>query len=304
LTKVCFVEKGSGKRLHAQEGQHGDHSHDAAWSAQSVSDKQRKGTAFIMETATELHFIGSLKDKAPVQDELSRRIFACVEDRKLYISAVFGIDLLHTIHRRLCDAGMSGKPVDTLLDFIKSSTTKMDSLSSALPPQERRSILEPIRRHMIDAQTDIFQRQKAACKRAGIETQTPFFTLRRHPVLCGLMLHAERVLVQKTALNLEQHLGGLTAAVHLGNALIREGHLSNLGALQVTRRLQGDRSFFLGGNAPTTRPGYLSAYGHAIGWSAANLAASTRGGTGLAARSTKLELAVHAPFSRAVADRL
>ena len=84
---------------------------------------------------------------------------------------------------------------------------------------------------MIDAQTDTFQRQGPACKRASIATQTPFFTLRRHPILCGLMFHAERVFVQKTALNLEQHLGGLTVAVHLGNALIREGHISDLGAL-------------------------------------------------------------------------
>lgn len=125
LTSVCLTQNGPGNRLCAQEGHHGDHSHTALWAAQSVADKQRKGTAFVMETASELHFIGSLKDKAPVQDELSRRIFACVEDKKLYIFAVFGIDLLHIIHRRLCDAGTLGSPLNTLLKYIKPTMKKV-----------------------------------------------------------------------------------------------------------------------------------------------------------------------------------
>ncbi|KAH6844525.1 hypothetical protein B0I37DRAFT_432846 [Chaetomium sp. MPI-CAGE-AT-0009] len=309
FANACFRQNASGNRLRAQEGQHGDHSYSALWEEQDVNDKRNKLRAFAMETATELHFIGSLRDKAPIQDELSRSTFHCVEDKKLYISVVFGIDLLHAIHIKLHDSGRLASPLSTLQTFLESTTHSMSALSTALPAAASRTTLEPMRQHTAQAQTDIFQALKSANQHAGVASSTPFFTLRRHTILCGLLLLAERTLAQDTALTLERNLGGLTAAIHLGHAFTTSGVIPSLGTLKPTATRQPDSAFFVGGKRPTEKSQYLSAYSLAIGEPITNTAPANsntrnRNRNPLAARKQKLELAVPAPFSRAVLARL
>jgi hypothetical protein len=304
---VCFRPKSSGNVVRDQEG---DHSYSAPWEEQSVGDKRRKLTAFAVETATELHFIGSLREKAPIQDELSRNTFLCIEEKKLYISVVFGIDLLQAIHTKLHDANLLARPINALQTFLASTTTRLSALSTALPAEANRTTLEPIRKHTLHAQTDIFRALKAANKKAGVDSPIPFFTLRRHPILCGLILLVERALAQDTALTLERNLGGLTAAIHLGNAFTTQGIIPSLGNLKSTTTRQPDAAFYIGGKRPTEKSQYLSAYSLAIGESITNTASantSTRNrgsDVPLATRKQKLELTVPAPFSRAVLARL
>jgi hypothetical protein len=305
--RICFRQKVSGNQVRDQES---DHSYSAPWEEQSVGDKRRKLKTFAMETATELHFIGSLRGKASVEDELSRNVFLCIEQKKLYISAVFGIHLLHAIHVKLHDSNLLARPLNTLQAFLKSTTTRISALSTALPAEPNRMTLEPMRQHTARAQTDIFGALKAANQKAGVDSPIPFFTLRRHPILCGLILLVERALAQDTALTLERNLGGLTAAIHLGNAFTTQGIIPSLGTLKSTTTRQPDAAFYIGGKRPTEKSQYLSAYSLAIGESITNTApanTSTRNrgsDVPLATRKQKLELTVPAPFSRAVVARL
>ncbi|KAK3290843.1 uncharacterized protein B0H64DRAFT_478708 [Chaetomium fimeti] len=308
FANACIRQNASGNRLGTQEGQHGDHSYAAPWEEQDVGDKRSKLNAFVMETATELHFIGSLKDQIPFFDELSRSTFRCIEEKQLYISVVFGIDLLHAIHTKLHDSGRSGSPLIALQTFLDSTTQSMSALSTALPGDANRMILERMRQHATQAQTDIFQTLKRANRNAGVSSTTSFFTLRRHPVLCGLFLLAERAIAQDTALTLERNLGGLTAAIHLGHAFTTSGIIPSLGTLKLTTTRQPATAFFLGGKRPTEKSQYLSAYSLAIGESITNTAPANtrnrRNNTPLATRKQKLELTPPAPFSRAVIARL
>ncbi|KAK4149139.1 hypothetical protein C8A00DRAFT_38260 [Chaetomidium leptoderma] len=177
---------------------------------------------------------------------------------------------------------------------------------SMLPLPQSRETLRPAQLHLAEMQGDVFRKFKSATKNAGVVSATPYFTLSRHPVLCGLLLHVERVLAQNAALRLESDLGGLNAAVHLGNAFTNQGYTQDLGALQSTARQQGDKSFFLGGKRPTTN--FLAAFGLSIGMSLSNQTKDARKRCGdddqLAVRKKKLELAAPAPFSRLVDARL
>jgi hypothetical protein len=298
----CLLRGVRKNRLSTQEGVHGSHAYPGLWEGVSIENKKRCHRASVMETLTELHFLGSLKDKAPVQDHLSRGVFSAVEEKTLHLSTTFGVHLLFTIHRKLKDAGLSEHPVRSLTQFLSAATSKMSGVSAVFHAQNSRGMIEPTCQHIKELQGDIFKKLKVATK-AGVISTTPFFTLLRHPFLCGLILHSERVLVQNTALALEKNLGAINAAVHLGNAFIQEGYIQTLGSLQFTAHIQGDKRCFLGGKRPTTKEKYLEAYGLAVGWSMANLAPTSRGGS-LAARKNKLELAAPAPFSRATERQL
>ena len=295
------LQKFSGSRIRCQEGEHGDHTYTGPWEALSVESKKSKSKAFIMETLPELHFLASLKTEMTVKDALSRSVVACMEDKALYMSTVFGMHILLSIHHKLNDASMSSKPLNTLHGFLKSSTSAMEDLAGSLPTNSSRAALSPTKQHMTEVQEDFLAQLKTKTT-SGVVSSTPFFTLLRHPTLCGLQLHLERALAQDTALALKRRLGGLSAAVHLGTAFIGQGLIADLGALQRTARIQGDNAFFVGAKPPASKAEYLTAYMLSIGGSVTNLLpASSRTG-GLAARKGRKELTAPALFSRAVRD--
>jgi hypothetical protein len=311
-TGVCFMPNASTNLLRIGEGQHGSHTYKGHWNELPVQERRVKTRAFLIETLPELHFVGRLsKDKAPVQDDLSRAIFQSVEELAVELSTVFALHLLLYIRNRLLEARKLSDPVTTLQTFLRSATSSIDNLNPVLPTAESRESLRPAHQHLLQVQNDVFKMLKTGITNSSVVATTDFFTLRRSPILCGLLLHAERVLAQDAALAVEKTLGGLTAAVHLGHAFTTEGLIRDLGNLGPTVRAQGDSAFFLGGKRPTTQTEYLPSYAMTIGRSVVSAApASSRrsGGAGagpsLAARKSKMELSSPAPFSRLVQARL
>lgn len=299
----CLLRRVGQNRLRSQEGSHGSHVYSGLWETVNIEEKKKCHRAFVLETLIELHFLGSLKEKAPVQDLLSRGVAFAVESKTVHLSAIFGLHLLFTIHLKLKDAGLSERPLRSLTQFLSVAAPKASTLSAILPTETSRDMIKPTYQHIKELQGDIFEKLKVATK-AGVVSATPFFTLVRHPILCGLVLHTTRVLVQDTALALERNLGAINAAAHLGNAFTQEGYIQTIGSLQLTVHLQGDKSFFLGGKRPTATDMYLEAYGLAIGWSLANLAPISRRGKNLAARKNKVEFVAPALFSRATESHL
>ncbi|KAG7284565.1 hypothetical protein NEMBOFW57_010943 [Staphylotrichum longicolle] len=284
----CLLRRVGQNRLRTQEGSHGSHVYPGLWESVKIEEKKKCHRAFVMETLTELHFLGSLKEKAPVQDLLSRGVASAVESKTIHLSAIFGLHLLFTIHLKLKDAGLSERPLRSLTQFLSVAAPKASTLSAILPTEKSRDMIKPTYQHIKELQGDIFEKLKVATK-ADVVSATPFFSLVRHPILCGLVLHTTRVLVQDTALALERNLGAINAAVHLGNAFMQEGYIQTIGSLQLTVHLQGDKSFFLGGKRPTAKDMYLEAYGR---------------GRNLGARKNKVEFVAPAPFSRATESHL
>jgi hypothetical protein len=304
---VCFMNMSSALLL-VEEGKYGSHTYSGHWKELDVQQRREKSRAFLMETLPELHLVGRLTGKAPVQDELSRRVLQSVEEREVYLSTAFGLHLLLYIRNKLLDAGKLGNPLDTLRSFLLARAITTESLLPVLPSRKAQDTLRPIHRHMLEAQKDLFGLLKRSARDSGVVTPTAFFTLSRSPILCGVLLHKERIATLKAFLKLESNHGGLTGIVHLGNMLSHEGHIKGLGAaMGLTARLLHDKSFFPGGKRPTTKADYHRSYALAIGASAANFApGDSRGGPGSrpVVRENKVEVVHPAPFSQVVYDRL
>jgi hypothetical protein len=65
--------------------------------------------------------------------------------------------------------------------------------------------------------------------RVGTHTEENYVLLKRHPVLCGMMLSRIKACMQHLGLGLVNYLPALPSVLHLYNACLAEGLLESLG---------------------------------------------------------------------------
>ncbi|KAK3988715.1 hypothetical protein QBC44DRAFT_98024 [Cladorrhinum sp. PSN332] len=265
----------------------------------------------------ELDFIGHLRvnQRGPVIDGLSRAHFADLRARTVRMSNVFGVYILININQKLEAAGQLQAPADQLQGMLKFAETAILSLPDWFAKTALRKNGSPIGNELKAMLSivrggfgDVFAGIEKA-EKVGMRYGTAYSTFKRNPVLAGLQFHGHRRNIVNMALKLEAMIGGVMAAVHLGNAFFQEGLLGHVGNLKPVIKAQGDKAFFVGGERPGKSSEYLSSYMLAVGGSAANLLpAKGRHNPQLAARNSRKGLATPDPFTGAIhgilADKL
>lgn len=184
----------------------------------------------------------SIKSKEPtLVDHLSQIVASDVNGNRVSMASVFEIETLCLAQLRL-DTDRKD-PVQTLKDLLTSLTSEIKALPTWLLKMKVDSnrtlheMLVPTRSYLDSLQKD----QWAIKKKHGDSTSSvPFSKFHRNPVYCGLEELQVRILGQNVGLAIEERLGGITAAIHLGNALGQEGYLEGLdkGNLGVVYKAQ------------------------------------------------------------------
>jgi hypothetical protein len=87
----CLRRRARRNIVSIKEGQEGNHRYPSSWESLGVEKKKEMHKTFVRETLTELHFLGSLGDKAPMQNELRRRVFDLVKSNTVYMATVFAM---------------------------------------------------------------------------------------------------------------------------------------------------------------------------------------------------------------------
>ncbi|KAK4032708.1 hypothetical protein C8A01DRAFT_40850 [Parachaetomium inaequale] len=248
-TDVCFMPNASTNLLRIGEGQYGSHTYKGHWHELPVQERREKSRAFLLETLPELHFVGRLsKDKVPVQDHSSRGVYQSVEGGALELSTVFAMQILLYIRNKLFDAGKTSGPLQALQSFLRSATTSISSLTPILPDTQRREPLRPAYEHLLQIQDDMFKILKTGISTSGVVATTGIFTLRRSPVLCGLLLHAERILAQDTGQSSNPPLPGGPRLMDWKGGRLSDGPLK---AINSFLRSTADKMSALCGELPT-----------------------------------------------------
>ncbi|KAK4675774.1 hypothetical protein QC764_512425 [Podospora pseudoanserina] len=127
--------------------------------------------------------------------------------------------------------GNRESPVETLKDLLTSLKSEIKALPTWLLKMKVDSnrtldeMLVPTRSYL-----DSLQKEQWAIKKkhGGSTYNVPFSKFHRNPVYCGLEVLQIRTFGQNVGLAIEERLGGITAAIHLGNALGQEGYLEGL----------------------------------------------------------------------------
>ncbi|VBB81501.1 Putative protein of unknown function [Podospora comata] len=163
----------------------------------------------------------SIKSKEPtLVDHLSRIVASDVNGNRVSMASVFEIETL-CLAQLMLDTDREN-PVQTLKDLLTSLTSEIKALPTWLL-NTLDEMLVPTRSYLDSLQKDQWTIKK---KHGGSTSSVPFSKFHRYPVYCGLAI--------------EERLGGITAAIHLGNALGQEGYPEGLdkGNLSIVYKAQ------------------------------------------------------------------
>lgn len=177
----------------------------------------------VSDAAQQLFTMGSawIKSKEPtLVDHLSRIVASDVNGNRVSMASVFEIETL-CLAQLMLDTDRKN-PVQTLKGLLTSLTSEIKALPTWLL-NTLDEMLVPTRSYLDSLQKDQWTIKK---KHGGSTSSVPFSKFHRYPVYCGLAI--------------EERLGGITAAIHLGNALGQEGYPEGLdkGNLSIVYKAQ------------------------------------------------------------------
>ncbi|KAK4195716.1 hypothetical protein QBC40DRAFT_300959 [Triangularia verruculosa] len=276
------------------------------WTQYTKWHRDRNCESSICQILEELLSIGSTAQShadVPLIDQLSQMVATDSLNGTVSLATVFGLETLLWVEQKLQTTGYLGNPLQVLNSLLSDSLEGLDSLPSWLVGMKvtERQVLNDV---LLPSRQYLHKLRSSLQTSLSATEQTPIRTiLSRNPILCGLIINHIRITKQDIGLSCEKHLGGITALVHIGNALVQEKYLENYlpvtGDVRTVFRQQAASSFFIGGQSPSERGSYLHQYSLTIGASITNNIPSTRNNS-LSTRNDRKTFKPQAPLSRAV----
>ncbi|KAH8805514.1 hypothetical protein F5884DRAFT_448221 [Xylogone sp. PMI_703] len=229
------------------------------------------------------------RTKKPVhvlgEDSLTKGVVQMVHTKEISIWLVLALQVQLDIHYMLL--GTTSRPfieltvaatrsVDTIQEFLDFSK---DTYLSAWPEMNNEVL-----RHMIFEykmwilQDFLHPIRQEYYKQAGMimGKEKSFVLLKRHPVLCGMMLFQLRIQMQKLGVTVANAWGALPALLHLYNAAQSEGFLrSPWMDLECTILANTPKRIFIGAR-PDKAQEYLKRFVLVMGWSVSAFAPNQR----------------------------
>ena len=289
LSSFCDVLKAVPLPIY-KPGTYGIYNASSNRNSKSAREKFREDKIIMLEALPEFCLLAR-SDQVLGEDELTRGVRQMVKTKQVPMWLTFAAQIfldIHHIFRAEVEKGFH--------DFVRSSKFIETNINQVLTFHEKLRVhnwprsndqgLQLILNQVDDwAKADMLQKIRARLtKSAGMPVPQPFFLIRQHPLLCGLLSYAIRANAEEASIVFVNAWGSVLYSAHLYNAVKQEGMLNaSWKDMDLALHLHETKDMFVG-DFPKTVDDYFKRFTLAVGYSASNFA-KDRGRSGKVAAS-------------------
>lgn len=263
----------------------------------SKKEQDQEDLIIVMEILPDFTKLSRGRLHLPGEDELTAAMHPMMEANSadaLPTHAVFALQIFLDIHHVLREditrpfdqmQTIGKRTIETLDDYFRFSRGRTIDLWPAQNDAAFRQVRD-FARDCTQADT-VCKAFSSVYRKLGV-TPKPFFFLKSHPVLCGLLTYRLTTLMQECGITLCNAWGSIIFPAHLYNATRQSASLeAHWKHMEYVVSLHSAQRIFVG--APPTEPTeYLKRFVLALGGSASNFARNRRrGGPSLIVESKK-----------------
>lgn len=264
-------------------GHYGTYDAKSDRDSKAARAKFREDKVVLLQILPEFCLIASLTDIFPAEDEMIRGMRLMVSKKPVTMWLTFAAQIFLDVNHILRDTVIRGLyDLQRNAKFIENSISQVlefheDLRVETWPRSNDKALVEIsdlIKRYVAE---DVVQNARKRMRNFGsLPSPEPFFLLRQHPLLCGLICFKVKMLMQEASITFVNAWGSVLYTAHLYNAVRQEKLLvRNWKDMDLALMLHRTQDMFIGA-LPTTIDDYLKRFSLAMGYSAASFASNRR----------------------------